>query len=603
MPLEEAVNQNFPEEEELMMDGGTGVTSSTVSRKSADDKSSRLIRTPAECSIVVEGKKLKYDISRLELMQSVREHHVLKVRLREIGQAERERDFSEAIPYTSFLGKSISVTVTPEGELVDKSRELEFVGVVTKIELENSIDALNVATITAHSPTITMDGSRKNAFFHDQSATDIAGSIIRQYPMTVGKIESSSGSMKFCVQYRESDYDFVNRLATGGGLFSFYDGREFRIVKASAADVEDLVWRENLGAFAIGWGTAASEYKSNVYNYEQKKTYSQDTTSLPPEASLSDISRISPEASKEVFANSGFSTAPKLVADAQSLDKILQREKGRALGKMIKCTGQSAVPAVAVGHCIRVTKMDKFEGTYFVLSMRHIFDESGSYYNSFICTPLDIAYPQEHSTRGELTNLQTAVVLDNNDPDRLGRIKVQFPWNDVDETPWVRVLTPHAGKDRGWFCLPEVGDEVLVGFEENCPDMPVVLGSLYNKENAPHAETGDDQNNIKIFLTKSGNKILFDDTDGSEKISIVTKDEKSGMTIDASGPSITIESQGDMTINCNNLNLESQQEIVIKAGTNLKLEAGANLEAKASANCDINASAQTNIKGSMINLN
>ncbi len=566
------------------------------------DKVSQRIGIPAVCALVIEGREIKYDISKLELHQSIDDHHVLKITLREIGQAAAERDFSESVPYTSFLGKSLSLTITPEGETVDASRQSEFIGVVTKVDLENSIDALNVATITAHSPTIAMDGARHNAFYHDQSATDIIGSILRQYPITLGTIDSASGSLKFCVQYRETDFDFIARLASGSGLFALYDGKEFRVVKASAADVEELIWRETLGSFTIGWGTESSEFSAQAYNYEQKKTYSQDTESLPPEASLSKLSKISQDASKEVFTKSGFSTSPKAVADAQSLDKILQRDKGRALGRMITCTGHSTVPAVAAGHCVKISKMGKFNGVYWVGSVKHTFDESGTYHNSFTCTPLDIAYPQSRSARGELTNLQTAVVLDNNDPESLGRIKVQFPWNESDETPWVRMMTPHAGQDRGWFCLPEIGDEVLVGYEQGCPDLPVALGALYNKENAPHADTADDKNSVKMFLTRSGNKIILNDTDGGEQISIITKDDKSRIVLDAAGPTISIESEGDISIKGNNISLESQQEFKIKSGTNLQTEAGANLETKASAKCDIKGATVT-VSGNPIQLN
>jgi type VI secretion system secreted protein VgrG len=574
----------------------------TAAGKDKLDKVSKRIGIPAVCALVVEGREIKYDISKLELHQSIDDHHVLKITLREIGQAAAERDFSESVPYTSFLGKSLSLTITPEGETVDASRQLEFIGVVTKVDLENSIDALNVATITAHSPTIAMDGARHNAFYHDQNATDIIGSILRQYPITLGTIDSAPGSMKFCVQYRETDFDFIARLAGESGLFALYDGKEFRLVKAGAADVEELVWRETLGSFTIGWGTESSEFSAQVYNYEQKKTYSQDTESLPPEASLSELSKISPDASKEVFTKSGFSTSPKVVADAQSLDKILQRDKGRAFGRMITCTGHSIVPAVAAGHCVKIGKMDKFNGVYWVGSVKHTFDESGTYHNSFTCTPLDIAFPQSQSARGELTNLQTAVVLDNNDPESLGRIKVQFPWNESDETPWVRMMTPHAGQDRGWFCLPEIGDEVLVGYEQGCPDLPVALGALYNKENAPHADTGDDKNSVKMFLTRSGNKLILNDTDGGEQISIITKDNKSQIVLDAAGPTISIESEGDISIKGNNISLESQQEFKIKSGTNLKTEAGANLETEASAKCDIKGATVT-VSGNPIQLN
>jgi len=106
----------------------------------------------------------------------------------------------------------------------------------------------------------------------------------------------------------------------------------------------------------------------------------------------------------------------------------------------------------------------------------------------------------------------------------LGRIKVKFPWLESEETIWIRLLTPHAGQDRGWYAIPEIGDEVLVGYEFGNPRYPVALGALYNKDSAPPATAGTSENNIKLFRTKGGNQIEINDESGAEAISITTKD-------------------------------------------------------------------------------
>lgn len=567
------------------------------------------LRTPAVCSLTVDGNKIKYDISRAELHQFIDHHHTLKVSLREAGQAQAAQDFSSGIAYTSFLGKSASLGIAPQGGVIDKSKELGFVGIVTRVDLENSIDGINTGTVTSSSPTISLDGARRNAFYRDQSASDVIGAILRKYPLTVGTVDSTQGTLKFSVQHRETDYEYVMRLAGENGLFAFYDGKEFRAVKPSSKDVEELVWRESLGAFSLGLGTAQLEYTTEIYNYEQKKIYSQDSKSLPSQAALSQLSRISPDASKSIYPDSGFSASAEKVADAQSVDRILQGQRGHALGRMIVCHGQSIVPTVAPGHCVKIKGMNKFDGVYWVTSVQHVFDESGQYYNTFTCTPLDIAYPQKRFERHPIANLQTGVVTDNNDPDKLGRVKVKFPWNSSDETPWVRVLSPHAGKDHGWYSIPEIGDEVLVGYEQDSPDMPIALGALYNKDDSPHADTGGQDNNVKLFVTRTGHKIEVKDTSGSEQISITTKDGKNQVILDASAPSITVESKGDIsikgqaiTIKGQSISLESDQNTQIKAGGNLQAEASANLTTKASAMLNIEGTTVT-VKGTPIQLN
>jgi Rhs element Vgr protein len=591
-------------------DGDAKGTRTKQASGEAADTSDTTLGTPSTSKLVVDGKEITREIAGIEFSQYVDDHHVLRLRLHNVGLFEGGKDIGDELPYSKFLGKSVSLTITPEGEQVDQSRALSFVGTVTNVDMDYSIHGLSFDTITVHSPTISMDGARQNAFYRDQSASDIIGAILRDYPITLGTVESTEGTLLFSVQHRETDYAYVMRLATGSGKFAFYDGQEFRVVKAASSDVEELVWRESLGAFTMGLGTASAEFTSQIYNYEQKKNYGQDTKSLTQQAALSNLSKLSPKASKEVYKKSGFSTSPKVVADAQSLDKILQKDKSRALDRMVNCAGQSNIPAVAAGHCVTIKGMNTLDATYWVTAVHHTVDETGSYHNTFECTPLDIAYPQGKSARASLTNLQSAEVVDNNDPQGLGRVKVKFPWLESDETIWVRVLMPHAGADRGWYSVPEIGDEVLIGFEFGSPDHPIALGALYNKDSAPPSDAVDQEDNIKLMKTKSGNQIKISDKSGEEEIAISTKEGENAIVLNMSGPSISIKSSGDISLKAANIAIESDKETTIKSGTDMKVESGANHETKATGNVkvegaqvDLKGQGPVNVKGAVINLN
>ncbi len=593
-----------------------------------------VLETPAECLIRVDNQEIKFNISGIQLDQFIDTHHHLVLRIQQVGKKDAGKDFDDPGKYSGFLGQSIALTINPTGGVVDPSRALEFIGVITDVQLENSIDGLNTVLIHAASSTISMDGAAKNAHYYDKSASDIIGAIVGNYPITVGKIESTKDKFKFDTQYRESDFDYIMRLARGAGMFAYYTGRDFNLTPANSSNTVDLVWRENLGAFRMGLGTAPVEFKSEVYNYEQKKTYSQDSQSISQQASLSEQSKVSPQASKKIFKESSFSSSPKTVEDAKALDKTLENERRRAMGSMIRCRGQSIVPAVTIGSCIKIEGMDKLDGQYWVKSVRHIFDDSGKYHNTFVCTPLDIAYPGKRETgkdletgeesikatasienveeakRKPVLGLHVARVVDLNDPESLGRIKISYPWLDSQQTAWVRLMVPHAGKDRGWYALPELDDEVLIGYEHGNTDHPVVLGCLYNKENSPMQEAVSSDNDIKMFMTRSGNKIVFNDKDGSEQILISQKEGKNQIVLDISGPSISITTEGDISIKGNNLAVEAQEGITMKASSDVKIE-GANIEIKAqgnitseaAANNDIKGNAQVNVKGGMVNLN
>ncbi len=593
-----------------------------------------VLETPAECLIRVDNKEIKFNIAGIQLDQVIDDHHQLLIRIQQAGKKEASRDFEDPGEYTKFLGSNIALTIRPTGGIVDDSRALEFIGVITDVQIDNSIDGLNVVFIHAASPTITMDGAAKNAHYHDKSASDIIGAIVGNYPITIGNIEKTTAKYKFDTQYRESDFDYIMRLASGSGMFAYYTGRDFNLTPANSEKSVELVWRENLGAFRVGLGTAPMEFKSDVYNYEQKKIYSQDSQSISEQAALSDISKISPEASKKIYKNSGFSSSPKNVEDAKSLDKTLQNDRRRAMGSMVRCTGQSIVPEIVTGSCVKIAGMDKLDGQYWVKGVRHLFDDNGKYHNTFVCSPLDLAYPEEKKAEKDLDSgertikaatsvesvkearkkpaigVNVARVIDLKDPESLGRIKVSYPWLDSEQTAWVRMMVPHAGKDRGWYVLPEIDDEVLVGYEHGNTDYPVVLGCLYNKENSPIQEAVSDDNDIKMFMTRSGNKITFNDKDGAEQILISQKDGKNQIVLDISGPSITITTEGDVSIKGANINVEADQGITMKAGgdiklagVNIELKADGNIKSEAAANHDIAGNAQVNVKGGMINLN
>ncbi len=569
----------------------------------AADPGAWKLSTSAEVVVRIAGKEISHQIDGIVLEQSVDNHHKLTVRIAQAEASISDEAFSNLQDYTGFLGESVSLTIEPTGGIVDSSRQLAFSGIVTEVRLDNSIDFLNKVTVVASSPTIALDGGRNNRFHKDVRASDAMAATLNKYQITVGKVETTDRVMSFCAQYHETDYEFVMRLAAANGLFACYDGEEFSICKPSASDQEELVWRESLGAFVLGLGTQSQEFNAAVYNYELPDTFDRDSGSLPMQAALSNLSRLSPDASKKIYTESGFSTSVNSVADMQSLDKVLGQDRSRAMGRMIRATGESDIPAVKVGHCVKISGMAELNASYWVEKITHTFDESG-YHNEFECTPVDMAFPQSRPSTGGFARLQSATVVDNKDPDQLGRVKVTFPWSKSEDTLWIRLATPHAGEERGWYSVPEIDDEVLVGFEHGSASCPVALGALYNAKSKPAADAPDDDNNIKSFVSRSGNQIVFSDADGSEEIRIVTKDQKNQIVMKVDGPTISIICDGgDISLQGNNIIFEADQAIEFKAGTDLKMEGSANVETKAGANYKIEGGAQVEVKGGMIKLN
>lgn len=189
------------------------------------------------------------------------------------------------------------------------------------------------------------------------------------------------------------------------------------------------------------------------------------------------------------------------------------------------------------------------------------------------------------------------IVTNNQDPDKMARVKVKFPWlSDSDESHWARIATPMAGKDRGIYFLPEVDDEVLVMFEHGDVRFPYIIGALWNGKDTPPEKNSDGKNNIRLIKSRSGHIIRLNDENGKETIEIIDKSNKNFLKIDTAKNSITITAdqdiklsapKGSIELDARNINIKSGQDTTIEAGTGM----------------DINAKLTMNIKGQFVNIN
>jgi uncharacterized protein involved in type VI secretion and phage assembly len=175
--------------------------------------------------------------------------------------------------------------------------------------------------------------------------------------------------------------------------------------------------------------------------------------------------------------------------------------------------------------------------------------------------------------------LVVGIVTNNQDPEGLMRVRVRFPWlSDSDESAWARVISPMAGNGRGFMYLPEVDDEVVVGFEHGDIHRPYVLGAVWNGVDVPplsqsSAVDGSGQVNKRIIKSRAGHTILLDDTAGSEEITIVDKTGSNKIVLHSPDNSMQIKVQGDLM-------LEAQGKITLKAATGLDIDSSASLSIK-----------------------
>jgi uncharacterized protein involved in type VI secretion and phage assembly len=180
-------------------------------------------------------------------------------------------------------------------------------------------------------------------------------------------------------------------------------------------------------------------------------------------------------------------------------------------------------------------------------------------------------------------------VVDLNDPEQIGRVKLKLPQYEDQSTAWARISSPMAGKSRGFFFRPEVDDEVLVAFENGDMRRPYVLGALWSKVDTPPAHDAEPKNNWRCIVSRSGHILRFDDTDGSEKIEIIDKSGSHKIVIDSANSKIQIVcDSGDVEVSAPSGAFKvNAQTVEIKASGQMNVQAGAALKIQG-ATVDIN---------------
>ena len=153
------------------------------------------------------------------------------------------------------------------------------------------------------------------------------------------------------------------------------------------------------------------------------------------------------------------------------------------------------------------------------------------------------------------------------------RVRVQFPWQEEKNqmTPWIRLIQPHSGSGKGFHFIPEVGEEVLVGFESGNAEKPFVMGTHYNGfETSSYHTSGNDK---KVIHTRSGTKIILNDAEGSVFIE------------DPSGNTYLMDGQGNINVNApNDMTFTAGKNISMIAGMNITSSAGMNISETAGIN-------------------
>ncbi|SFW25577.1 Rhs element Vgr protein [Sinomicrobium oceani] len=507
-------------------------------------------------TIQIEGFERRAEYKNLSLSQSLAAHHDFSFFWR-YSEAPIEDFREQAGVIQEYHGSRVIIKLKNL-----KGEEIKFLGVITQMHPSESTGYI----IQGKSLTVMLDDIPQSQTFIEKPLSDIIYDAIRDVPQELQPENISSkypDTPAYVVQYNETDFAFMRRMARRYGEWFYYNGERLQFGKLQSYTTK-LVDKVNLHHFIPGSNILSHKVSLKGYDYEnaqalteQKYSPEQNSRSLFAQNALD-------KSSKNVHnrQNRNYQYAAHINNDRelQEMQKLLQKSSE---ANTVIYSGASDTP-LQIGGTVTIIK-NGVQSEFLVIRATHNSQAVGDYRCHFDAIPADMAVPHYtdpfHTVRTAET--QPAVVTDNNDPKGLGRVKVKFHWDY--ESTWIRMVQSYGGSSKGFYFIPEVGEEVLVAFEGGNAEKPYVTGTMYNGNQISGYATAD--NDLKVIHTRSGHVIKLDDTNGAESITITDKN-KNTIFIDTAGNNIDITANETMTLNARNLLLNIQEDMNVQVGNN-----------------------------------
>ncbi len=571
--------------------------------------SERLIPTPSApsvCTFTVLSDEVpvsgEHQVLSVVVVKEVNRLPTATLIIRDGSGASQTFDVSDKDLFVP--GKKIEVKAGYQG-----TDDTIFKGIVVShsVKVRNQSSML---TIVCKDEAFKMTVGRKSRYFRDQKDSDVLEDIIQQNGLR-SDVEATTQQQREIVQFDCSDWDFVLTRADMLGKICLVENGEIKITMPDFAqsagqtlqfgatllefDAEMDVRTQFKSVKSIGWGVA----DQGLLESEESSSRVREAGNISA-ADLAGIHGIDPL----LQYHTGNLSEPELQTWAKArlqksrMAKIRGRAKFQGLASLLP--GQ-LVKLQGVG--------ERFEGVVFVSAVRHeisngnwLTDAQFGLAPEWFPERFEVQSPLASGIIPAVSGLQIGIVTQlENDPDGEHRVMVRMPVIDAnDEGAWARVATLDAGDNRGSFFRPEIGDEVILGFLNNDPRHPIILGGVNSSAKPAPIEAKDD-NHEKGFVTRSGIKLMFDDdkknvlieTPDGNKIFLSGADQAIFME-DQNGNKITMDSSG--------ITLESAKDLILKATGNVDIK-GANIKSSAQASGEFSASGTTTIKGGTVMIN
>ncbi|WP_455998697.1 type VI secretion system tip protein VgrG [Phocaeicola barnesiae] len=577
------------------------------------------------CSVYVNGSKLKDTFSLVSASVRLALNRIGKATLKFNAGNMDAQTFDESDNALFKPGNPIRLDA---GD-TDKQETL-FEGSIIGVRILTDKDFRSYMVVECRDCAYPATQGRKNRIFEKKKDSDIIKEVLGGYGSV--DVDATQYQHPELVQYYCSDWDFTLSRADACGLFVFADGTKIKVKKpeVSGSPVLAVTFGEDLTAFDLELAAddQFTQYEAVSWSPKEQKAVKVSASS-PSLNKQGDLQPKSLAAGDSLLLQTDAPTEEKALkqwADGMALKAGLARYQGS-----VSFYGSAKVKP---GCLIELKGLGKrFNGNLFVGSVTHTIEdnewltEAGAGVSPMnITDEPDVVSPSASGFLPGLQGLHAAVVkkLDG-DPLKEYRIQVELPWLDgKSKLLWARLATMYATNGMSTFFLPEPGDEVLVGFMNQDPTHPVVLGSLYGVKHKPPFEF-EAKNNTKAIVTREKLRIEFDE---EKKVITVSTPGKNTLEISDDGKHIKLTDQhkNEITMDSGGITLSSAKDITLKAkgnitmdatmklsgtakqdasleGLNVKVQAKIGASVKGNATAELSASGQTTVKGAMVMIN
>jgi Rhs element Vgr protein len=405
-------------------------------------------------------------------------------------------------------------------------------------------------------------------------------------------------TIHYTVQYKETAWQFINRLAGTFGEWLYYDGQQLVLGPPKGRKV-NVTYGVTLNRFELGVQLKPGNMEVLAYDYVDKEVHKSEIGGS--NGSNDELAVYALAKSADLFKLQTKTWHSHFVNNKKQLDDLMNAQAAIQHSDLVRLNGWSDLPGFQPGDAItiRMSGLDKALGDFRVISIEHTWDGIGNYANEFVAIPVSVKTPPVRQVPEPYCESQSAIVVENNDTAQLGRVRVRFHWMDEKEkSPWLRMAMPHAGEKCGLFMLPEKDAEVMVAFAGGNATRPYVIGVVHNGN--AKTEFGNAGNDIKAIQTRSGIKIIMND----EKGSILIEDKNdNNVQFDGDGK-VTVKANDKMVLECGESKIVLNKDGTIQiSGKKIKVDGTEEIKIISNDKAKIKAGTEVKVESEMIRLN